>query len=278
MYDATLGRFLQRDPMAVGSNGFGPTNVYSYVLDSPTNGIDPRGLAPFTWKYRLPSDQTLNIKGADGKVTKTYPLSSGRKQYGLVTVIATVKDGQVTMELKYEAKGEGKCPCAGNLGWVQHVTDPISGDWRYDNAASIPERQDGEKVIPGKGETSTPGTNPKDFTSRPKEGAWKSNPWYGGFGNVTALLKKEKKYKPLEWTNSPRPQTEINDEPAKGARLAFIDQLVCEATGDILFDYAWMQNVKTTDDTTYTFFGARPFYGSEFGKKGTGLMIKPGAE
>ena len=44
------------------------------------------------------------------------------------------------MDLKYEAKGKGKCPCPGNLGWVQRVTDPKNGAWRCENAATIPER------------------------------------------------------------------------------------------------------------------------------------------
>src|SRR5947208_16082499 len=107
MYDPTLGRFLQRDPVAIGSNGFGPTNVYSYVFDSPTNEIDPRGLAPFTWDFQGLKSQTLSIeKGQDNKVTKSFPLYNDRQQYGQATVTATVKDGQVTMELKYEAKGK----------------------------------------------------------------------------------------------------------------------------------------------------------------------------
>jgi hypothetical protein len=183
------------------------------------------------------------------------------------------------MDLKYEAKGKGKCPCPGNLGWVQRVTDPKNGAWRCENAATIPERMEGEKVILCQRALRSPGANPKDFTKRPEQGAWKSNPWYGGIGNVTAQLQKAKQYKPLEWTNNPRPQTEINDTPAKGETLAFISQLVCDPTGEILFDYAWLQNVTNAAGTkSYTFFGGRPFYGNQFGEKDTGVMIKPGRE
>lgn len=40
MYDATLGRFLSRDPMA----SLDPANLYAYVHDRPTGALDPLGL------------------------------------------------------------------------------------------------------------------------------------------------------------------------------------------------------------------------------------------
>jgi hypothetical protein len=43
MYDASLGRFLQRDPL--GSLA-GSADLYAYVDDMPTNAVDPSGLIP----------------------------------------------------------------------------------------------------------------------------------------------------------------------------------------------------------------------------------------
>jgi RHS repeat-associated protein len=41
-YDPAFGRFLQRDPIGIE----GGLNVYAYITDSPTTGIDPDGLDP----------------------------------------------------------------------------------------------------------------------------------------------------------------------------------------------------------------------------------------
>ncbi|MCH7704377.1 MAG: RHS repeat-associated core domain-containing protein, partial [Planctomycetes bacterium] len=41
-YDPATGRFLQRDPIGIS----GGWNVYAYVQNAPTGGIDPRGLVP----------------------------------------------------------------------------------------------------------------------------------------------------------------------------------------------------------------------------------------
>jgi len=40
-YEASTGRFLQRDPIGIG---LGEINVYAYVMGRPTQGIDPLGL------------------------------------------------------------------------------------------------------------------------------------------------------------------------------------------------------------------------------------------
>ncbi|MFM6497159.1 MAG: RHS repeat domain-containing protein, partial [Dolichospermum sp.] len=42
-YDSTIGRFLSEDTIGFNSGG---TNLYSYVLNSPTNLIDPNGTEP----------------------------------------------------------------------------------------------------------------------------------------------------------------------------------------------------------------------------------------
>ena len=43
MYDATLGRFLQRDPLGAMT---GSPNLYAYVGDMPTSAVDPGGMIP----------------------------------------------------------------------------------------------------------------------------------------------------------------------------------------------------------------------------------------
>jgi len=41
VYSATLGRFLQSDPLSYAA---GDMNLYAYVGNDPINNIDPRGL------------------------------------------------------------------------------------------------------------------------------------------------------------------------------------------------------------------------------------------
>ena len=44
-YDASLGRFLSRDPIGLD----GGHNLYEYGASSPNNSVDPDGLNPITW-------------------------------------------------------------------------------------------------------------------------------------------------------------------------------------------------------------------------------------
>ena len=45
-YDPWVGRFLARDPLIADASNPQTFNRYSYVFNSPTNGIDPTGLMP----------------------------------------------------------------------------------------------------------------------------------------------------------------------------------------------------------------------------------------
>ena len=274
-YDPLKGRFLERDQIGYQEG----MNLYEYVGDNPLNYLDPLGLAPFAWNVQ-------GVIGLDKDTEKPkvlpYPVPSGdpKKPYGTAEVTVNIKNGEVTTSFKWIPSKDPKapCPCEGKLGWVQHVTNPILGSWQFDNAAAIPERERDGKVERGNGAGSSPESNPKDFTERPDKGKWSANPWYGGTGNVTADLEKNKKHDPKKWAENPQPQTEISDTPAKGEKLAFITQLVCEKTGKVIFEYAWLQNVESKDGKKRLFFGGKPFYGKEFGEEDRGIIIKPGAE
>ena len=275
-YDPVKGRFLQRDPLGYMEG----MNLYEYVGGDPLNLLDPLGLAPFAWDRN--GGVALDKDTEKPRVTP-FPVWSPDKKtrYGNAQVTVSIKNGAVDIGFNWIPNLDPKvsCPCGGKLGWVQHVTNPINGSWQYDNAAELAEREVVKGTVePGRGASSTPGSNPKDFTKRPDKGEWKANPWYGGVGNVTAERLKKKEHDPKKWAGNPGPQTQINDTPASGARLAFITQLVCEGDGKVIFEYAWMQNVDTRNGKKYLFVGGRPFYGKEFGKDDSGIKITPGDE
>jgi hypothetical protein len=60
MYDATLGRFLQRDPVGLAG---GDVNVYAYCFGQPTGQADSQGLAP-DWR-RVRTLESEVITGAE---------------------------------------------------------------------------------------------------------------------------------------------------------------------------------------------------------------------
>jgi RHS repeat-associated protein len=275
-YDPVKGRFIQRDPLEYVDG----MNLYEYVASNPLAFIDPLGIAPFTWNIQgagklIPKDNTPKLPWNTKFVVPEG--ASADKKYGDVELKVDVKDdGQVEVAFKWVPNPNPKvtCPCGGKLGWVQHITDEIFGRWRYDNAAEI----HATKETTGKGATSDPSNNPKDFTKRPENGQWKANPWYGGAGNITAEQAKNKRHDPVEWANDPRPQREISDTPKTGEKLAFITQLVCEGNGNVIFQYAWAQHVESSTGKKYYFVGGKPFYGEKFGKTDVGLMIKPDSD
>jgi len=273
-YDPLKGRFLQRDPLGYVAG----MNLYAYVSDNPLNLLDPLGLAPFSWDIQ--NSGTILDDDTKAPRVMNYPVpgTDPKLPYGTAQVTVNIKNGEVTTTFKWipskSKDPKAKCPCAGKMGWVQHVTNPILGSWQYDNAAERPERE----IVPGQvergnGAGSSPDSNPKDYTDRPKAGKWKANPWYGGIGDVTAA---NKKHDPKAWAENPEPQGEISDTPAKGERLAFITQLVCETDGKVYFQYAWLQNVDTRQGKKHLFVGGLPFYGKAMGEKDSGLLIKPG--
>jgi RHS repeat-associated protein len=64
-YDASLGRFISRDPI-----GFeGGYNLYQYCGNNPAGAIDPSGLGPFSWRIRFPRYK-LHRKGECAELLK----------------------------------------------------------------------------------------------------------------------------------------------------------------------------------------------------------------
>ena len=66
-YDAKIGRFISKDP--IGFAG-GDVNVYGYVGNSPTNWVDPWGLAQAIFD---PNTGTITIVDNNGNILGQFP-------------------------------------------------------------------------------------------------------------------------------------------------------------------------------------------------------------
>jgi hypothetical protein len=78
MYDATLGRFLGRDPIGYA----GGPDLYRYADDSPVNGADPLGLIP-SWLQGLIPDQVRD--NARGTVRRPGNNAFSEEELGRIT-------------------------------------------------------------------------------------------------------------------------------------------------------------------------------------------------
>jgi RHS repeat-associated protein len=71
-YDATTGRFLQKDPIGFTS---GDVNLYKYTKGNPANGTDPFGLTTLIFNIK---DKTLSVDPErDGQAPYQLPATSG---------------------------------------------------------------------------------------------------------------------------------------------------------------------------------------------------------
>jgi hypothetical protein len=148
MYDPKLGRWLAQDPL-----GFSATdlNLYRYVGNEPTNGIDPRGLEMDEFKYSSTKqpifgafqDPTANkppvlpLPGYKTTVVIQYPDVSSKKrpetgyflQLGMQYTIVITKDGVVhTVPVKYSADVQILDPTKyGNRNGQTGYLDTLSG-------------------------------------------------------------------------------------------------------------------------------------------------------
>src|SRR5206468_846991 len=118
-----------------------------------------------------------------------------------------------------------KCPCK-KFGWIQHISAAVENAWRYDNGV-LPKISNGGK----QGAPSDP-SKPNQATTPPKGTKledWNQNPWYGGTTDPSL---------PKDFGEHPTPQTHVSDKPDV-PNAKFKMQLVCVATGEVLFTWYW---------------------------------------
>lgn len=120
--------------------------------------------------------------------------------------------------------------CCTNYGWIQHTRRGTSPGWFYDNGAA----GGGGTGAPPVGSQSDP-EKPDQPVERPAgDGHWRENPWYGAETSTSALTADQRN----AFARNPRPQTTIGDKP-EGSGDCFRTQLVCVATGRVLFTWEW---------------------------------------
>lgn len=182
---------------------------------------------------------------------------------GVVRIHGRIEESGLAITLSFEAAEEPGCECCREYGWIQH--ELTRAQWRFDNGtlpSTGPMRQGGP---------SDPDKNPQGSDSGER---WDPNPWYGGSGNVKdakakeirdtktgaeeedALDELDKKFE-----RNPEPQTTIRDAPGFGAYIA---QLVCVESGNVVFQYRYAVTQKRGERIW-------KFIGSE----GTNLTFSP---
>lgn len=84
-YDPVIGRFRERDPIGI----WGGVNVYEYVRNSPTSGVDPLGLSEFNY-----SSLGLATK-INAILRSAYTSVSLHTSRGIFEIVGTVEGAAV---------------------------------------------------------------------------------------------------------------------------------------------------------------------------------------
>lgn len=184
-----------------------------------------------TTTERPTATPTASVPPTTGKPTPTpspaVAKTGGKYPFVKETDCGTIKisvgkSGELVFD--FTPKNDPKCPCK-EFGWIQHISNSDQEAWRYDNGVlSAVGKRTGAKSDPDK--PNQPTTPPKGT----KLEDWDNNPWYGGTTDETK--------DPNEFGEHPTPQTHVSDKP-NAPKLKFKMQLVCVATGQVLFTWEW---------------------------------------
>jgi hypothetical protein len=151
----------------------------------------------------------------------SYPFTK-ETDCGTITISVGEK-GELVFD--FQPKKDPKCPCK-EFGWIQHLSNADYDAWHYDNgvlSAGTGTSKTGAKSDP---------SLPKQPTTPPKGKKlkdWDNNPWYGGTTDPK---------KPKDFDEHPTPQTHVSDKP-DAPNTKYKMQLVCVATGEVLFTWEW---------------------------------------
>jgi hypothetical protein len=161
MYDATLGRFLQRDPL--GSDA-GDPNLYAYADDQPTGQVDPYGMRSTVTQEGTSAD--------DCKITVTTMIDFK----GEAATEANVKKIVGEIE-KYWNKGfrYGCCEVVFKIDW-QILKDEQPGQLDFNAALARKARQANADVI--ELQNGSPKRDFVDLTTGAPFGANHGGVWY----------------------------------------------------------------------------------------------------